>query len=280
MREDMGKIAVDSYRFKGYGADKIRSKLRHPKFRDRLAEMPSKVSMSRSLNGGSHPGEYLSPLYRWVAKQVGRRWDDIYSEINQTLRGGYTNLEHIKSHVFDRVKTGQIKLIDRWPHYMSDYGWGRDDPWLPLREEQMYVDERGVLRNPPDRKWHPSNRREKRQPVIIMLDGMTAAAKINGVWFASDLSVIPEHEAKVIDYMRCSPYRDPERIVYKTIKVKDRVSDALIELLHRKRLNGRWVYEQPELDFRAPYDTRNIYAPSIRTMSKKEIKQRIPADKR
>jgi hypothetical protein len=269
MRPDMGKIAVDAYRHGGYSAKKVRSKLRRGKYPADRLEMPTKTSTSRSRNGGRYPGEYLSPLYRWLAKQVGRRWDDVYSEVTQTLVGGYTNLEHIKSHIFDRVETGEVRIIDGWPHRLIGFRFGtRGHPWIEMRRYEMYVDDRGVLRGMPAGKTPHEKRRDRNRPSIIMLDAVTAAAKINGTWFAADLTPRPtvvqswiDRHGKVHTYERPGP-----------------VLDALLFRLNRKKVNGHWVDTRSWNDppHWAPYDTDKLYAASIRTMSKKEIKQRIP----
>lgn len=278
MRPDMGKIAVDAKRF---GDHFGRVSSRAQKHRAQDDERPNKVSMSRARFGNMHPGENLAPLYRWLGKQVDRRWDDVYSEINVTLKGGYTNLEHIKSHVLQRVNRGQIKYIDGWPHAWFQYSWRTESPWRALARDEYFVDDEGVLRRPPQ-KLSPDEKVQKeakKRPAIIMLDPLTAASKIDGVWFKSNLKKVPTYQADVIDYLRCKPYKDPSKIVYKKVTAFVSVRDALKDRLCRRKKDGRWVYPDNSR-FRAPYDKENLYAPVIMTMSKKEIKQKIPQEYR
>jgi hypothetical protein len=280
----MDKIAVDAYRY--YEYNKLQFSNKHQKHRKQLDERPIKESMTRTKRGMKNLGENLNPLKRWLRKQVGRRWDDVYSEIVTTLRGGYTSLEHIKTHIFDNVKRGKIQMRDGWPYACMKYTSLYEDPWYALTKEDLYVDLYGFLRTPPLKKLSPAEKRRnenKKRHNIIMLDAVTAASKIGGVWFAADLKEIPEYESYVIDHTRCNPYKNPDKIVKIKVVVKRQVTDVLIkrsmqDLFQDKNLVEKDAHYRRRINI--PYDTRKLYAPNIRTMSKKEIKRRIPEELR
>lgn len=268
MRPDMAKIVIDADRHGGYNDIKLKSKKRRPKHKNHLDEMPTKMSMSRNRYGSKHPGDNLAPLYRWLAKQVGRRWDDVYSEINETIQGGFTSIDHVKQHLFERVKLEGIKMIDGWPHYFvpgSRYYSG--SPWFELWRNYFYVNDQGILSAPPKGPTPSEKERErsKKEKKVIMLSDLFAVVKIDGTWFAADLLPVPIREVRELHYTST-----PTKPVYQYVKRLADVKDALVKKMqsvgHKSQYDSLWDL----------YGTDSVYAPSIRTMSKKEIKQKIP----
>jgi hypothetical protein len=55
------------------------------------------AAYTKSLN------ENLAPLARFIGKQVGRRWDDVFSEICARLDTGSTVKMHVRQHLKDLV---------------------------------------------------------------------------------------------------------------------------------------------------------------------------------
>lgn len=53
---------------------------------------------ARSLN------ENLSPLRRYLQRQVGRHWDAIYSDISARLRVSSAVQQHVRDHIWDYVE--------------------------------------------------------------------------------------------------------------------------------------------------------------------------------
>jgi len=97
MREDMFKVIVERPRWGSRHATK--TKLRYDKCEGRSRVTGRRLAIEtgyrKSLN------ENLAPLKRYLHKQVGRRWDDVFSEICQRLDTGST----VKMH-----KAGAAKL--------------------------------------------------------------------------------------------------------------------------------------------------------------------------
>lgn len=78
----------------------------------------------------------LSPVKRWLAAQVGRCWDDVYSEIRRTFDFRSTPGRHIVDHIcgpFGYVDVRGRRLIyEHWPFWR----WTGD----------FYLDRNRVLR--------------------------------------------------------------------------------------------------------------------------------------
>ena len=88
--------------------------------------------------------DLISPLIRYLHGRVGNRWNDVFSEICQTLPRDGMNADHIRSHVTSEVAVdylivdGEIYNHRGWPMH---YG--------------LYVDSDGILQKLPTRpKYH------------------------------------------------------------------------------------------------------------------------------
>lgn len=63
--------------------------------------------------------ENLAPLYRYLAAQVGRPWDRVYSEIRQRIDTGNAVQYHILQHLYDRLAVAVEQAEDGslWHHW-------------------------------------------------------------------------------------------------------------------------------------------------------------------
>jgi len=94
MREDMFKVIVERPRRGRSWAKK--TKLRYLKEDDGR----SRVSGKRiAIEGGRRKwlNENLAPLKRYLFKQRGRKWDDVFSEICDHLDTGSTVKMHVRA---------------------------------------------------------------------------------------------------------------------------------------------------------------------------------------
>ncbi|MBI1212670.1 MAG: hypothetical protein GC190_14490 [Alphaproteobacteria bacterium] len=95
--------------------------------------------------------ENLAPLRRYLERQVGRPWDDVWSEICENLKPSSTVQQHVRDHIpdFVAIKTalrdGEVWVHDRW-------GWCVR---LSDARAKLYVDpQTGILcRNEHWRSW-------------------------------------------------------------------------------------------------------------------------------
>ena len=101
MRSDMSKVIVERPR-RGGGRDRKRRSARE------FEDMPSKQSMKRAHTDLKDLNENLSPLKRYLRKNVGRPWDKVFSEICKNIRVDNTVQKHVRSHVYHYVERNVI----------------------------------------------------------------------------------------------------------------------------------------------------------------------------
>lgn len=102
MRADMFKVIVERPRWGAGHAPPVKLK----KDRNDLSRIGLKrhakeqAAYTKSLN------ENLAPLVRFIERRVGRRWDDVFSEICDQLDTGSTVKMHVRQHLRDFVLFG------------------------------------------------------------------------------------------------------------------------------------------------------------------------------
>lgn len=142
MRADMFKVIVERPRHGVRGAPAI--KLRKDRCPDRSfvghkRHVHEQTFWSKSFN------ENLAPLRRYLWKQRGRRWDDVFSEICAHLDLDSTVKRHVRQHLDDFVLTHLSRgRHGEWLHE----GWvvAADPP--RRRQRELYVDPAdGVLKD-------------------------------------------------------------------------------------------------------------------------------------
>jgi hypothetical protein len=202
MREDMFKVIVERPR-RGW---------RVPRARGRLAgedDLPTKIGVRRHgvLTGNCTKtlNENLGPLERYLGRQVGRPWNDVYSEICATLAPGHTVKEHVRQHIRDFV--------------MRDIAIGRDGAWIcPGRRrsgvrdrlwwQRYYVDPEDGLLKESAKLWKTQGldpnpwRRPKPVPdpnVRFFADPMCELRCIDGVWYEIGYDRVLDALASVFD---------------------------------------------------------------------------------
>jgi hypothetical protein len=107
MREDIAKVLVERPRYRGYGKAMMRAHRRRTRQAMRQdgdieIDCPRGV---RSIHvrrvgkrGPKGLNENLRPLCRFIGKNVGRRWDDVLSEIMQRLNLNNAVQYHVWQH--------------------------------------------------------------------------------------------------------------------------------------------------------------------------------------
>ena len=130
MRKDMAKVIVERPR----RGSRLKGNQKGRRVRD-LDDLPSRQSMHRVRRKFfmKELNENLSPLKRFLNKQVGRPWDKVYSEISQYLRPTSAVQQHVRDHVRDFVNIRAVWIDGRIycePHFGIQY---------PLRKGELYV---------------------------------------------------------------------------------------------------------------------------------------------
>lgn len=132
--------------------------------------------------------ENLNPLWGVIRKNVGRKWDKVYSELCQVFDKRSVINQHILTHLFQTVEInvvvedGELWVTQRY----------RSAP-VQLRDSDVeyYVDPRdGILKFNAHRKSYRTVRREReaaekaaKAKVLRVIDANTELHLINGVWF-------------------------------------------------------------------------------------------------
>lgn len=175
MRSDMFKVIVErprsGHKLRGETAQHERhlAKTEDP---ENLAHRISMSMRDKNLN------ENLSPLKKFLASCVGRRWDDVFSEICEHLNCKSTVHQHVRDHLKDYVELHVI-LVEGVPSVIGRYSSGV----RPVYEGDLYVHpETGILaRAPNNKKTRDEYRAEQKvaaDAVWRKVDKYTAFAKL------------------------------------------------------------------------------------------------------
>ena len=257
MREDMFKIIVERPRSGRSRAAK--TKLRHDKCEDR-----SRVSGRRlawEIGGTKYLNENLNPLKRYLHKQVGRRWDDVFSDICQHLDTGSTVKMHVREHLDDFVER-HAQLGEDGELWI--FGWRARR--LVFSGKELYVDPAdGCLKATVElcrklgfnsvRKcnhhYHNQIWGRTLDPIedkLKHLGGLHWHVQFSGIWYEVTLSAPPTNL-----YTRLgSAYPMYDRDLYKDLeeghwKRHERFLVTKKMQLSRKALRAHGLRNQPEL---------------------------------
>jgi hypothetical protein len=139
MRNDMYKLICERPRLGVTYYGKIRNEYRRAKTvrltddMDCLDWYHGKLPIRHRMRDHKYFNDYLNPLFRFIHKQVGRLWDDVYSEICENITLSSTTRRHIRQHVDSYVELNVIFDEDGEP--CSIWRGLR-----PLYKDQLYKD--------------------------------------------------------------------------------------------------------------------------------------------
>src|SRR5262249_25737995 len=74
----------------------------------------------RWRNNRKSLNENLSPLYRFIQRQVGRPWDDVFSEICEHISVNSTVQNAVRAHIDDFV-CKRVVMVDAKPYSIRPY---------------------------------------------------------------------------------------------------------------------------------------------------------------
>jgi hypothetical protein len=241
MRQDMYKVIVERPR----AGKKVESQA--AKIRDRL-DGPRFAGMRAGL-GRPWLNENLSPLRRYLMRQVGRPWNAVHSEIAAHIDRRNTVQQHIYQHLDDfiamQVEWRDGELVDL----------KRRCSWRP---QPLYVDPRTglVRRNRHDDEVRRQYRLKKAREAEAIharrrqLSEDRWLLKLDGLWYALRLAELPE-------------------VAFEgTSRVDMRVFDVVLKAkVRRYPIEADIAARQRDL-----YGSENHYAIEKRQLSKKELK--------
>lgn len=190
MRADMAKVIVERPRKKARSCRKPKG------YRRRLHRYgtdgpPAREGIKACWLGRTKIlNEHLGPLRRYLDKQVGRPWDQVFSEICAHIDRSSAVQDHVRDHVDDYVNTHVI-LIDGVPCRGEGRSYG--DPLDQFGYRPWYVCPRtGLLRRiklkrrkPPPRPTPPL------APPFITVSATLQCRRIDGAWHLVTLKPLP-----------------------------------------------------------------------------------------
>ena len=190
MRNDM----YDLIRQRTRPAGRISRKCRPP--RD-IEDQPFKEPLRHPLHGLHRHS--LRPLRRYLDQQVGRPWDEIYSELRRPLNRERAPHREIERCLPDLVAIG---LVHRDGALHAICSWYGLRPLAEIRQ-RLYVDpDNGrLMRNQAAMDAHLRWRRERNRQLaeqragwkenVRSLDAGTQLHRIDGIWYQVRLTRVP-----------------------------------------------------------------------------------------
>jgi hypothetical protein len=239
MRKDMSKVIVERPR-----VGRAVAGLRPGRTRALVDDdgEPIKAKGAREPKGREqktkHFNETLNPLKRYLASNIGRPWDKVYSEISEHLKPTSTVQQHVRDHLQDfvaiktRMKAGKVIVTPRFggeraleDHHSLDYV----HPRTGLLRKNEHYQRWGA-------KWRAGRLKAEAELAERMrvVDEKTQLHLFDGAWWEVKLAKIPP-------VAKCT------------------------DVVHRAKLSTLGVEEL--------YGREGVYARDKRQLSKAEIKK-------
>jgi len=276
MRSDMPKVIIDCYRVgdkevkQGRKKDKEKSGILaailqmhtdHEESGGRFAEEPPPKEKMRPVGRGIErklQGDRLKPLINYLHSQLGRSWDDVYSDIRRNISMRSVMQMHVVQHIDGLVRKNTYLGDDGKVYENCDYRSSRI-PQVSLEEPVYY----GAIFY-----VHPTYKtlcvtprksfRKKRSIEKLVIEPLLHYRKIDGEWYVITFELIPPKEG--IKDPNC--YQGEQ---YRNIFIFQRLNyEKISDVLHPDGLTN---YERQQ-----EYGFSNIRAISKRLLGKREKK--------
>jgi hypothetical protein len=223
-----------------------------------LEELPQREGIKRPYSPTKHLNEHLGPLGRYIEAQVGRPWNQVFSEICAFINRNSAVQDHVRDHVFDFVTT-DVELIDGVPHRKAGAGrrpWGKPGPLVARgRWGGFYVCPLSGLLKRVKRRWRRQENKPQ-PPVFVRIDDERQCRLIGGRWSLVQVKKLPE---------KPSPLAAPAGRPRPGADVHDILLDKKISQID-------------EAEARSFYGAA-VYAVAQRRLSKRELQQLpVPVD--
>jgi hypothetical protein len=267
MRPDMSHVIVERPRLRDGRTRKGR-----PRPAD---DLPHHEGMRRPhIVGGSAKrlNENLAPLRRYLERQIGRPWDQVYSEISVCLRADNAVQQHVRDHLRDFVAVTPRRLARTWRS--TGASW----------HQRFYVDpEDGILKRTDALPEEKAHRRARPQRAAAPSDRLSLAPdrelrQIAGLWYEVQLAEMPEPDYRAAEQVRKVPLKGAWRrdgpIVVFEMTVRRLVTPAVRDLV-----SGQAVPVGPEIDERRAWENYRAmhfdrrYAVAKRRLSSAEMRR-------
>jgi hypothetical protein len=152
--------------------------------------------------------DLLGPLKRWLHAQVGRPWNDVYSEACAVIKPDSIIRAHVKTHLLQFVE--RQAFMHEGKVCVLEIGYGGRGV-IPLEEQRgsrrwnlFFVHPETGLLCILVKKSHAALRAERRiarKETFRWLDSDFAVKQIRGIWFACQFrEVLPDRRFKAYDH--------------------------------------------------------------------------------
>lgn len=253
MRSDMKYVLIERPRAGGWAETrKTGGKIRVEDLDDENDTIRPDASVKRlptsRLRVYGHAAKELTdligPLRRWVEAQVGRRWDEVYSEACQTLDRRSTMGNHVFEHLLRMVTTNTVLVDGKVMTFLNGGGELREIDYYDF----LYVHPKtGILHKAagkrPRYNWAAST---KHKDILDGPTDLTRFTREDGIWY---LSTYERH------------LKPPPLFNYG----KDRLLRDLIE-----KFEAEWD-ERIEIKDRVFYVRRHTKVAYLRRVSKRQL---------
>lgn len=228
MKEEMAKIIVEKPRVGGSSTSKlVRTRFKAMDDED----IPHCEGMRRAHKGWSarkELNENLTPLYRFLNSCVGRKWNDVYSEICSHVNRNSAVQLHILQHLLnDGFVELHVVMRDGEPY--DSAGRHKLTHWRRSSWRSMYVDPAsGILKFvPEDKTRYRSRRYEETYPEAFSAGRLAEYRLVKGIWYWVSFRDIPSSPRD---------WRWPEPDMFDILEK---------ELISRSRMHSRYNGREP-----------------------------------
>ena len=266
MRTDITQVCLAGHGPKHYPVRSGRP-LRDPELE------PIRQKMQGHGYGGSMRGLRSQPLVRWLKTQLGRSWDDVYSELSAKLHSSGN-----AGRVLERLVLGQLDIDN--VEMRDGVAWVASGRYVrePYKVEGLYVHpQTRVLCNQAYRAQATRDAAERRKAESlakrkVLTDTLQLHKLEDGIWYAVELAPIPALPLCKVPYWNRLPDGSFGAVCYR--EEPDYTKAA------RDVLTGRSVYHMPNVKRRATshamaelYGNGEVYGAHKRQLSHKELKR-------
>ena len=225
MRADLKDVIVNTSRHKD--GEKRKNSLIG--FREeQIDALPEKQGMRRNHTGWRFEfGDRLNPLRSFLKQNVGRPWDDVWSDVCRHNDARNVRGRHLREHVKQYVTgAGGQEGLGRW-----------------YRRNDFYVDDAGILQHDDDRRRYRYRPKYDADKCKI---GDNLYERVNGCWFQIWYEKV-EKSRQVFNYLlnrkEVEYYSEEVRVRQKQLSKKEL---RLLGLSNDP--NFKWWEERDEFD--------------------------------
>ena len=239
MRSDMKKVLCERpRRGSRYSYHEVRAAIKQTDPDD----MPHCQGMRRPYKDQKDFSDLLGPLVRFLRNSVGRRYDDVWSELCANVPGHTTTGAHLRDHARWECETNTFVLDDKVMTRGRRFYFGS-----PREVDGLYVDPRDGL------IYYKEPRSYRAEPLPVMIDGLAYKLGEDGVHYPTTpryrqpkapwpLKVIGDQHAMCINgiwyWIDRQPVPPPTQVTY----VKDgKVCHRMVDAACRDIITGEFV---------------------------------------